>query len=48
MDEIMRGMAAVRPEPTWEEIDQWVDTHNVATTIPQWSERAEEFTFAMR
>jgi len=40
MDEIMRVMAAVRPEPTWKEIDQWVDTHNKATTIPQWYERA--------
>ena len=43
MDEIMRGMEAALPEPSWEEIDQWLNTHNIASTIPGWYERAEEF-----
>ena len=43
MDEIMRGMNTALPEPFWEEIDQWLNTHNIASTIPGWYERAEEF-----
>ncbi len=42
MDRIMRGMEAALPEPSWEEIDQWLNTHNVASTIPGWYNRAEE------
>jgi len=34
MDEIMRGMNTALPEPFWEEIDQWLNTHNIASTIP--------------
>ena len=34
MDEIMRGMQEALPEPSWEEIDQWLNTHNIASTIP--------------
>jgi len=26
MDEIMRGMEAALPEPSWEEIDYWLNT----------------------
>jgi hypothetical protein len=26
MDEIMRGMQAALPEPSWEEIDHWLNT----------------------
>jgi hypothetical protein len=47
MDEIMRGMEAGLPEPSWEEIDQWLNTHNVASTIPGWYDRAGEFTSAV-
>ena len=43
MDEIMRGMEAALTEPSWEEIDQWLNTHNVASTIPGWYDRAGEF-----
>ncbi len=48
MDEIMRGMQAALPEPSWEEIDQWLNCHNQATTIPTWYERAEEFAAILR
>jgi hypothetical protein len=44
MDEIMRGMQAALPEPSWEEIDHWLNTHNIASTIPDWYDRAGEFT----
>jgi hypothetical protein len=47
MDEIMRGMEAALTEPSWEEIDQWLNTHNVASTIPGWYDRAGEFTSAV-
>ena len=47
MDEIMRGMEAALPEPSWEEIDNWLNTHNVASTIPAWYDRAGEFTSAV-
>jgi hypothetical protein len=40
MGEIMRGMEAALPKPSWEEIDQWLNTHNVASTIPGWYDRA--------
>ena len=44
MDEIMRGMETALPEPSWEEIDRWLNTHNAASTIPGWYDRAGEFT----
>jgi hypothetical protein len=47
MDEIMRGMEAALPEPSWEEIDYWLNTHNLASTIPGWYDRAGEFTSAV-
>jgi len=43
MDEIMREMAAVLPEPSWEEIDHWLNCYNVATTIPGWYTQAQAF-----
>jgi len=43
MDEIMHGMQEALPEPSWEEIDNWLNTHNIATTIPGWYERADQF-----
>ena len=33
MEEIMRGMQEALPEPTWEEIDHWLNTHNIAADI---------------
>ncbi len=36
MDEIMRGMKTALPEPSWEEIDTWLNTHNIASNIPGW------------
>ena len=46
MEEIMRGMVVALPEPGWEEIDLWLDTHNAASTIPGWYDHAGEFTSA--
>jgi hypothetical protein len=43
MEEIMQGMEKALPEPTWEEIDQWQSCQNVASTIPDWYERVEQF-----
>ena len=48
MEEIMHGMQAALPEPSWEEIDQWLNCHNQAATIPAWYERAEEFAAILR
>lgn len=39
----MHGMQEALPEPSWEEIDNWLNTHNIATTIPGWYERADQF-----
>jgi hypothetical protein len=44
MEEIIQAMERTLPEPSWEEIDQWLNCHNEAATIPAWYERAEEFT----
>ena len=43
MQEIVTGMQETLPEPSFEEIDHWLNTHNIASTIPGWYERAEEF-----
>jgi len=43
-EEIMHGMEAALPEPSWEEIDHWLNTHNLTSTIPGWYDRAGEFT----
>ncbi len=42
-DDIFQAMASESPEPSWEEIDHWVNGHNAAGTIQEWYERAEEF-----
>ena len=42
-DDIFHAMASQNPEPTWEEIDHWINCHNVAATIQEWYERVEEF-----
>jgi hypothetical protein len=44
MDEIMRTMQATLPEPSSEEIDNWPNTHNIASNIPGWCDHAGEFT----
>jgi len=36
MDEIMRGMNTALPEPSWEEIGTWLNTHNITSHIPVW------------
>jgi hypothetical protein len=41
-------MQAAIPEPSWEEIDQWLNCNNAPTTIPAWYERAEEFVSILR
>ncbi len=43
MDEIMRAMQAALPEPSSEEIDNWPNTHNIASNIPGWYDHAGEF-----
>jgi len=43
MEEIMHGMQEALPESSWEEIDNWLNTHNIAATIPGWYERADQF-----
>jgi hypothetical protein len=35
MEEIIQGMEKALPEPSWEEIDQWLNCHNQAATIPR-------------
>ncbi len=48
MKEIMDEMQAVKPEPDFEEIDHWLNRHNVARTIPQWYEAVGEFLSDVR
>jgi hypothetical protein len=48
MDEIIQGMESTLQEPTWEEIDQWLNCHNTRATIPAWYERIEEFASILR
>ena len=48
MEEIIQGMKRALPEPSWEEIDQWLNCNNRLATIPAWYERAEEFTLIHR
>jgi hypothetical protein len=43
MDEIMQEMVSTCPEPSWEEIDHWLNCQNVASTIPGWFTNAELF-----
>ena len=46
--EIIRGMEEALPEPSWEEIDHWLNCHNTAATIPAWYDRVEEFAATHR
>jgi hypothetical protein len=46
MDELMRGMQTALPEPSWEEIDNWLNTHSIAATIPVWCDHVSGFTSA--
>jgi hypothetical protein len=43
MHEIITGMQEAYPEPSFEEIDAWLNASNVEATIPEWYERSEEF-----
>ena len=43
MDEIIREMESMYPDPSWEEIDAWVNAHYGAATVADWYERAEQF-----
>ena len=43
MDEIMTEMCASEPQADWEEVDYWLNCHNVASTVPGWYESAEQF-----
>ena len=46
MDEIIRGMQEALPEPSFEDIDDWLNRHNVASTILDWYDRVAEFKAA--
>jgi len=46
MDEIMRAMQAALPEPSSEEIDNWPNTHNIASNIPGWCDHVKGLTSA--
>jgi hypothetical protein len=48
MAQVIEGMESALPEPSWEEIDQWLSCHNAPATIPAWYERAEEFISILR
>ena len=48
MKEIMDEMEAAQPKPDLEEIDDWLNRHNVASTIPQWYEAIGEFLSDVR
>ena len=43
MEEIVQGMQEALPEPSFEEIDYWLNCHNVAASIPEWYDRVAEF-----
>ena len=44
MHEIVTAMQEI--EPDIEEIDQWVNCHNIASTIPDWYDGVAEFKAA--
>ena len=46
MHEIILGMQQALPEPTFEEIDHWLNCNNAAATIPDWYDRVAEFKAA--
>ena len=43
MHEIIIGMQQALPEPSFEEIDHWLNCTNGAATIPDWYDRVAEF-----
>ena len=46
MKEIINEMLSLKPEPNLadlEEVDDWLNRHNVARTIPGWYESIGEF-----
>jgi len=43
MAEVIAGMQTALPEPSFEEIDHWLNCHNVASSITGWYGKAEEF-----
>jgi hypothetical protein len=46
MDEIMHGMQAALSEPSWEEIDNWLNTHTIESNIPGWCDHVRRSTSA--
>jgi len=48
MREIIDEMQTALPGPSLEEIDDWLNRHNVASTIPQWYESVGEFLSDVR
>ena len=48
MEEIVSGMEAAVPEPSADEMGEWLFQHNAAPTIPQWYESVGEFVSAHR
>ena len=51
MKEIMDKMLAAKPEPSLadpEEVDDWLNRHNVASTIPAWYKSVGEFLSDVR
>ncbi len=51
MKEIMDGMQDAKPESDLsdlESVDDWLNRHNVARTIPQWYEAVGEFLSDVR
>lgn len=43
MQEIMDEMASSKPEQDIEEVDHWLNYHNVEATIPDWYDRVASF-----
>jgi len=43
MHEIITGMQRALPEPSFEEIDHWLNCNNSQATVPEWYERVSEF-----
>ena len=43
MQEIMDEMASSKPDQDIEEVDHWLNCHNVASTIPDWYDRVAAF-----
>ena len=43
MSQIYKEMESIYPDPSWEEVDAWVNVQHASSTIPEWYERAEQF-----